>query len=185
MEYSFILKDNNQKAYKQFTWFLFFMHVVTADVFILNTNDNKVRIGVYVLLGFYLLLAMAYLMFKRHKSAFEVFSFTIAFMYAYFWFKYVGVVALIIFAVIYITVAVVKGKTTSVEFSYDGIHLARVFKRILFPWPAMDNVILKDNLLTIDFKTNKILQVEIVEGERIIDETAFNQFCNERLKAVS
>ncbi|MBL7703184.1 MAG: hypothetical protein JNM14_13105 [Ferruginibacter sp.] len=185
MEYSFILKDNNQKAYRQFTWFLFFMHIIAAAAFILNTNENRVRVAIYVLLGFYFLLAAAYLMFKKHKSAFEIFSLAIACMYAHFWFSYVGVFALLIFAVIFIMVTVVKGKRTTVQFYYDGIHLTRVFKTVLFPWAAMENVVLKDNLLTMDFKTNKIIQVEIVEQAKAVDETEFNLFCNQQLQTPS
>jgi hypothetical protein len=56
---------------------------------------------------------------------------------------------------------------------------------VIFPWAEMDNVILKDNLLTIDFKSNKIIQVEIVEPARGVDETEFNLFCNELLNHIS
>lgn len=181
MTYSFTLKDNNQEAYRQFTWFLFFLHVISTTVLGLNTNENRVRIGIYVLLGFYLLLVAVYLMFKKHKSALEIFSLSIAFIYAHFWFTYVGIWTFIIFVAVFIVVAMVKGKRTTVLFSYEGVHLTRVFKTVLFPWSAMENVILKDNLLTIDFKTNKILQVEIVEEGKVVDEAAFNLFCNERL----
>ena len=45
MKYNFTLKDNNQKAYKLFTWFLFFLHIAAA-MFALNTNDNKVKITI-------------------------------------------------------------------------------------------------------------------------------------------
>jgi hypothetical protein len=78
---------------------------------------------------------------------------------------------------------VVKGKRTTVSFSDEEIQMTRVFKTVAFPWSAMQNVVLKDNLLTIDFKTNKIIQVEIIEGGRTVDEAEFNRFCNERLSS--
>ena len=93
----------------------------------------------------------------------------------------IGIIAVIIFATVYLVVTVVKGKRTEVFFKDEGVHLARVFKTVVFPWTEMDNVILKDNLLTIDLKSNKIIQVEIMENSRMVDETAFNLFCKEHI----
>ncbi len=60
--------------------------------------------------------------------------------------------------------------------------------RIIYPsfpkrnmnWGELSNVILKDCILTIDHKNNKIYQNEIMTE---INEPAFNEFCNERLSA--
>jgi hypothetical protein len=52
-------------------------------------------------------------------------------------------------------------------------------KKIL--WPELSNVVKKDDLLTFDFKNNRIIQVEIsrMEGE----EVEFNRFCQRQLAA--
>lgn len=181
MKYSFTLKDNNQKAYYLFTWFLFFLHVATA-AFTLNSADNKVKLSMYILLGFYAISGIIYYFYRKHTSATATFSLLLALFYGHFWLKQVGIIALIVFAAVYIIVTMVKGKRTTVLFSDEGIHLTRVFKTAVFLWTEMDNVILKDNLLTIDFKTNKIIQVEIAEQSRAVDEMAFNLFCNEQMQ---
>jgi len=180
MKYSFTLKDNNQKAYYLFTWFLFFLHV-TAAAFTLNSDDNKVKLSMYILLGFYAVIGIVYYFYRKHSWATGTFSLVLALFYAHFWLIQVGIIALIIFAAVYIVVTMVKGKRTTVVFSDDEIQMTRVFKTVIFPWTEMDNVILKDNLLTIDFKTNKIIQVEIVEQSRAVDETEFNLFCTDQL----
>lgn len=180
MKYSFTLKDNNQKAYRLFTWFLFFMHIAAA-MFALGTDDYKVKLSIYIMLGFYALLGTVFYFYRKHPRALETFSLIMALMYAHFWFQQAGILAAIGFAVVFISVTVVKGKTTTVLVTDEGVHLTRVFKTVIFPWAEMDNVMLKDNLVTIDFKTNKIIQVEIVESNRITDETEFNLFCKERL----
>ncbi len=46
-------------------------------------------------------------------------------------------------------------------------------------WSELNNVILKDGMLTIDFNNNHILQVEIMEA---VNEGEFNDFCREQLK---
>lgn len=180
MKYSFTLKDNNQKAYKLFTWFLFFLHIAAA-MFALSTDDYKVKLSIYIMLGFYALISTVYYFYRKHPKALETFSLIMALMYAHFWFQQVGILAAIAFAIVFITVTVVKGKTTTVLITDEGVQLTRVFKTVIFPWKEMDNVMLKDNLVTIDFKTNKIIQVEIVENNRMVDETEFNLFCKEHI----
>jgi len=182
MKYNFTLKDNNDRSYRQFTWFLFFLHIIAAGVFALNTNENKVRISIYILLGFYALLSTGYFFLKQRKNAFETFSLILALLYANFWFQHVGIIAALVFFVIYFVVALVKGKKTNVLIADSGVHLTRVFKTVDFPWTEIDNVVLKDNLLTIDFKTNKIIQVEVAETAKAVDETEFNLFCSALLQ---
>ena len=46
----------------------------------------------------------------------------------------------------------------------------------------MGNVVLKDGILTLDFKSNKIFQSELKENETPVDEQKFNQFCTEQLQ---
>jgi len=52
-----------------------------------------------------------------------------------------------------------------------------------YQWNEFSNVIIKDNLLTMDFKNNKLIQGEIITDE--IDETEFDEFAKERLKVHS
>jgi hypothetical protein len=48
-------------------------------------------------------------------------------------------------------------------------------------WEELNNLILKDGLLTIDFKSNKIIQQTIAEISVTIDEKEFNDFCKQQL----
>ncbi len=48
-----------------------------------------------------------------------------------------------------------------------------------YKWDDFSNIILKDNILTLDFKSNKIIQGEIVTTN--INEEAFNNFVNGQL----
>ncbi len=49
-------------------------------------------------------------------------------------------------------------------------------------WTELNNVILKDGLLTIDFKNDKIIQAEILQSESdVTNETEFNNYCKQQL----
>jgi hypothetical protein len=50
-------------------------------------------------------------------------------------------------------------------------------------WFDLSNILIKDRLLTIDFKNNKLIQHEIMNGENDYDinEDEFNDFCKQQL----
>lgn len=48
-------------------------------------------------------------------------------------------------------------------------------------WAELNNVVLKDGLLTVDYKNNKVFQKEIQEAPAYL-EKEFNEFCAEQLK---
>ena len=48
-------------------------------------------------------------------------------------------------------------------------------------WDEVNNVILKDGLLTIDFKNNRLFQHIILNSDKDINEKEFNEFCREQL----
>lgn len=69
----------------------------------------------------------------------------------------------------------------SVYFNFYMIeHRTRPYKR--YKWNELNNVILKDNLLTLDFKNNKLLQREI---NTPVNEATFNAFAREQLNKVN
>jgi hypothetical protein len=71
-----------------------------------------------------------------------------------------------------------------IGFSPDRIVLNTLFRR-RFGWSAFNNVMLKDGLLTLDFKNNRLLQKEVDEEEEgEADEDEFNAYCRDMLKNV-
>jgi hypothetical protein len=72
-------------------------------------------------------------------------------------------------------------KPLEIGFS-DHIIQVNGFPRKTYGWEAFNNVLLKDGLLTLDFKNNRLLQKETIEDEEDdADEDEFNAYCLERL----
>ena len=67
-------------------------------------------------------------------------------------------------------------KAPLVEFSNENVTVIRMIGSSEHEWEQFNNIILKDNLLTLDFKNNKVLQLE-VDQKVTIDEKTFNDFC--------
>ena len=65
-------------------------------------------------------------------------------------------------------------------FSKEGIAKMNFPKKEI-KWNTLDNVVLKDGILTIDFKNNHIIQGEIVFNKNI-SEIAFNDFVADQVK---
>lgn len=62
----------------------------------------------------------------------------------------------------------------------EGVQYPFLLGTSTAKWNELNNVVLKDGLLTIDFKNNKIIQAEITETQPV-NEPEFNRFCNARL----
>jgi hypothetical protein len=68
-----------------------------------------------------------------------------------------------------------------VGFTNEQVVINTLFKR-KFTWIDFNNIILKDGLLTLDFKNNTLFQKEAIEDdEGEADEDEFNDYCRERL----
>jgi len=72
----------------------------------------------------------------------------------------------------------------TIRFSQDKIILPFLFRRTI-RWDVLNNVILKDDLLTLDFKNNKLIQQLIIPSGNPVSESEFNAFCRERLTGTS
>ncbi|HVW61521.1 MAG TPA: hypothetical protein VHC48_15825 [Puia sp.] len=73
-----------------------------------------------------------------------------------------------------------------IGFDSDRIVINSLIRR-RYDWSDLSNVILRDGLLTIDFKNNRLLQKEVMdddEDEDDADEKEFNDYCRARLSEV-
>jgi hypothetical protein len=69
-----------------------------------------------------------------------------------------------------------------IGFHSDRVVINSLIKR-RFDWTAFNNVVLRDGLLTLDFKNNRLMQKEVADDdeEDDADEEEFNAFCRDRL----
>ena len=70
----------------------------------------------------------------------------------------------------------------TVFFSTAQIDYPSVPKKEI-KWTELNTVMLKDNLLTIDFKSNRLIQQSIDENLNIVNEKEFNDFCRQQLNS--
>jgi len=73
-----------------------------------------------------------------------------------------------------------------IGFDNDRVVINSLIRR-RYDWSAFSNIILRDGLLTMDFKDNRLFQKEVVdeEDEDDADEDEFNDYCRARLEESS
>jgi hypothetical protein len=90
-------------------------------------------------------------------------------------------------ALIYLVAALLEKQVKfpqEIAFGKDEIVI-NSFPKKVFLWKDLNNVIIKDGIITVDFKSNKLIQKEIQSGSTLQDEKDFNEFCQNRLKGVN
>ena len=73
---------------------------------------------------------------------------------------------------------IIASKTVSIHFYPEEIVFSSVPVRHV-SWNELSNVMLRDNLLTMDYHNNKLFQAEINAGS--LREKDFNEFCRNKL----
>lgn len=127
---------------------LSFLLLVTGAIFI-KPLIEKLHVSKMVLL----LLAALILFFATHSITFAL----ILLMYGY------------LIKFLY--------RKSSVLINNQIIKIDKLLFSPSYKWSDFSNIILKDNLLTLDFRNNKLLQLDINEEKTDVDQEEFNAFC--------
>jgi len=71
-----------------------------------------------------------------------------------------------------------------IGFNQDRIVINTLVKQ-RFSWSAFNNIVLRDGLLTMDFKNNRLLQKEVADDDDDddVEEEEFNAYCRSRLSS--
>ena len=67
-----------------------------------------------------------------------------------------------------------------IGFTDNAVVINTLFRRY-YQWTDFNNIVLKDDILTLDFKNNRLLQRETVDEEGDAGEDEFNDYCRDRL----
>jgi hypothetical protein len=181
MRYSFIVKNEKTRNYRLISQLLVLFNLLGFIFLLLN---NKTVITKNITLLFAILITAVYTFFtvmewisKKplpdfwHRSIFSVCA--LVWMKEGFWW-------LSILLFLFILLDIIAHKKLVVYITDKTIVVPYVFQKEV-NWNEVNNVILKDGLLTIDFKNNKLFQQLILNSDEDINEKEFNQFCNQQL----
>jgi hypothetical protein len=180
-QYVVTLKNNHARYVNFFSVFLL---MVSAGIFLVEQWLNPSRNKIYLFCPALIILLLFYNLYRwrqeRLSGAYKTALFMAAIGWAtmpYFNWLFLPFVALALLE---------KGARLPLEigFANNKIVVNTLIRRS-YEWNDFNNIILKDNLLTLDFKTNRLLQRETVDEEGDAEEDEFNEFCQQQLNAHS
>jgi hypothetical protein len=180
-QFTIILKDNTQKAFNSFFWFLFFLHLVAAAVFSMSFNEAQHTIALVAIALFFAIAALL-ILFKAQSRIYHMLLFTsmvVFWLLLSAWLPAIVVMLIIVFAY-----RILKVKSNASVTPENIVITRSLFKRV-YSWDQIENIVLKDHLLSIDLKSNQLIQTEIAVESYTVDEAAFNEFCRHQLKTLN
>lgn len=176
-DYTIELKNEKIKLYNRFSWFVIAGNFFFFIYLVLVSSDKNIR---GASLASLILLISVFLLqqyFKRtvwRLGQHAYFIFILVFWIGIENYWLAG--AMLLFDILH-------------TISIRPLNVIVSEKQILYPsypakkieWASLNNIILKDSLLTIDFKNNKIIQQTTDESKTSINEKDFNEFCRQQL----
>ena len=177
-KYSIILPNEKAATYRYVTLFIIVINLLLSGFISFTAVDHRIRYLSLVALVVCSVAVMILFINRRSnkKNTLPVMSSFL--ILAILWLligKYLLALCICCFAVIgSYTVRKLK-----IIFSEEGIVYPSFPKKI-FLWKDISNVLLKDDMLTIDFKNNKLIQA-LISKESTVAESEFNHFCKKQL----
>ena len=178
-KYSIILPNEKAKTYEYVTLFILLTNLFVFAFIHFNSIDTHIQSlsfwGIVICLFSLSVLIINRATKNRYPFRIEIIFLVLAVL----WFlvdRYLLALCIVCFAVI----GTYTRKRFEVLFTKDGI-LYPSFPKKTFLWNDVSNVVLKDGMLTIDLKNNKLIQSVISKESADVNEREFNLFCKEQL----
>lgn len=179
MQFAVAIKNPKTRFYYLITSIIVFIHVIVFVFLLFSDKYSHDSFGCLFLLVLYLVMRLY--ISRKNKIRF-----------------YIDQIAYLILAASWLAMrnyelmAICIALGVLYHFSLQKIRFVFTessFRKTNFPsveyaWKDVENVILRDDILTIDFKNNKLIQCEIDE-DTSINEREFNHFAIEQLKKYS
>ena len=177
-KYEIVLQNKKTKIYSTISWLIITFNFIS---FIYTGISGSAKNTLYPFAGAAVLLILFILQplskKAKDKNKFILFfGFIIAtsLLMRFYW-------PSVINALLYVFYTISTRRLTVVISEADIIYPS--FPKKTIGWSDLNNIILKDGLLTIDFKTNKLAQAEVIQNDNdsAINEQEFNDFCKSHL----
>lgn len=177
-QFQITLKNEKIRLYTLLSWLIIVSNLILFLYLYFFSTSRVVRYTSIAALAIFVILFILQFYFRRSKYAFGFTPFFLIVMLA--WIN-TGNYFLAAVTVVFELLSFYSLRKQVIIISKDIIFYPSFPpKKIL--WNKLNNIILKDSILTIDLKNNKIIQQLIDETQIVINEKEFNEFCRQQLK---
>lgn len=176
-QYDLILKNEKLKTYNVVGWIVVFIHIVILVFLAFFSDENRLQVaGIAGLVMLGLAFLLMYL-FRKTPYSFSVRIFLLICTITWISAESYWIAALTFLMELLYTISTRPklARFSETEIIYPSFPAKKI------GWKELNQTILKDGLLTIDMKNNKLFQQMIDESQSKVDENKFNEFCREQL----
>lgn len=176
-QFEITLKNEKVKLYNRLSWLIITIHIIIFLSISFFSNEKAIRVTAIASL---LLLAFCFFLkfyFKKTKWAIGLHPFFLSLMVGWISMEKYWLAAI---PLIFDILSSITERKFSVEVSVDKIFYPSFPKKNI-SWSELNNIILKDGLLTINFKNDKFIQQFVDETKTAVNEQEFNDFCSQQL----
>ena len=136
----------------------------------------------YVSIGLGIVLVVLSFYLKTFLNRFKVNRLLLLFIASVFTYITTGTIAFAAVLLVHGLFFELLKKKIWVQVDADVVTVHNIISNKVHNWISIQNLILKDDILTIDFNNDRLLQSEIIQTNPAVDETTFNKFCFEQLQ---
>lgn len=179
-EYIFILKNEKTGSYKKSIYSIIGLNFIFLIYLAISFDNYKTRITAILSIGFIIVsFLIKYFLGKRDKKFSAVFTSLGFIILVYFklnmWWQAAAMSCILLFY--FYSIRNLRVYISKKDILYPSFPSKRI------KWESINNLLLKDNLLTIDFKNNKLIQSEVIANKKDgeADEIEFNDFCKRQI----
>jgi len=183
--YDFIIVLKQANALRVINWasklllFTALLALVYQASINIARNEPIQQQSLYFLFSFIIIAWWAYCFLQEQRGAASFYRFALM-IAAWGWYIHPHTHLL---SLLYLAAAAVeKPLKIHPEYAFDSeMIILNSFPQKQYDWNEINNIVLKDGLLTIDLKNNKLIQKEVNDEVLPSDEHDFNEFCRQRL----
>ncbi|MFZ4771977.1 MAG: hypothetical protein ACOYLO_17480 [Ferruginibacter sp.] len=175
---NFSIEIPNEKAatYKVVTFIIAVINLIAFAYFLFYSSQSHLKN--LIIIGFVIsVLGLLLFIVKQYSSHISSFRVEIAFIICATVWLFSGAFLLGFLLLVFAVFGLITNKKTIIHFTQEGIRYPS-FPEKYFKWEVVDFVILKDDILSIELKDNRLFQFSLDKNiAAAIDSAVFNNFC--------
>lgn len=178
-QFELVLKNERAQQYQLLTKLAVAINLLVLLILAVKAGSGSMRVQIIVAVGVMMLVVLAqyYLQKSRLPQLMGTALVFILITYLLLQFWWAAVLVLLLFFMYSITQRKLIVAVNNEQIIYPS------FPRRHIAWTDLNNLILKDGLLTIDFRNNRVAQNHVINSgnDNSFNETEFNEFCRRQL----
>lgn len=176
-KYEIVLQNKKARIYITISWLIIVFNFIA---FIYSVVSGLVKYPVIPITAAVALLILSVTpLLSKRENKFDLLFGVVIITWLLMQFFWPAIINLLLF-----TQYTVSARRLLVSVSENGINYPS-FPKKAFTWNELNNLILKDGLLTIDLKNNKLIQQLTEKRVDTINEKEFNDFCSQQIQSAA